>query len=642
MASATSPRVILGRSLIYFSVVGTVASLSMAHAAISLTTSAAYTQDFNGLANSGASNAWVNDTTLAGWSLFRQPSPGTAITTYAADNGGSTTGTFFSYGPTSSTDRALGGLGSGGAYFGSPATGNVAGWMAASFTNNSGATIPSAKVLYDGEQWRNGGNTTAQTMVMQYGFGATFGAVSTWTTAGSGFDFTSPVATATQAAVDGNVAGKVADRGGVISGASFAWTNGSTLWLRWVENNDAGNDHGLALDNFRLTSNNSQITGEDTSFGRVMQGQTPSTNVSLTKTGSDTTTYTATASNNGIVASADGTIGANNQSESVGVQLQNNANGSGSTGAKTYQVTADNTADSSFAAGKGSTDVDDVVNVSATVVDNRTISASTVDLGKVIVGATSATQVTTLTTTGDDNHFTRVTVNGTSANDGSATVAAGSSQLFNAAASTTNRNVSGMFTSAGNKTGNVILSTTGELLAGESVNPVSVGYTAKAYDASTALFLTGAGTVLTVDFGSFAAGSGLQMISESIYNALQTAGFTAELDFDTISGAGDTPVLFTSLTNGAFTSLAAGTANAHSFDLSFDTNNLPGTYNATYTLKLSDADLYAGAGVPGSQSLTLNMQGTIAAAAVPESTFTILLVLVVGLPVMAICRRSLA
>src|SRR4029079_4605771 len=157
------------------------------------------------------------------------------------------------------------------------------------------------------------------------------------------------------------------------------------------------------------------------------------------------------------------------------------------------------------AVGKGSTDVDDVVNVSATVVGNRTISAPTVDLGKVIVGATSSTQASTLTTTGDDNHFTRVTVNATAANDGSATVAAGSSQVFNAAASTTNRNVSGMFTSAGNKTGNVILSTTGEVLAGESVNPVSVGYTAKAYDASTALFLTGASTVLTVDFGSFAA-----------------------------------------------------------------------------------------------------------------------------------------
>jgi hypothetical protein len=611
-----------------------------ADAAISLTTNAAYTQNFDSLAASGTSNTWANDSTIAGWSLFNKTPA--AITTYISDAGTNTTGSFFSYGSTGSSERALGGLGSGGTYFGSPASGAVAGWTAVSFTNNSGATIQSAKVLYDGEQWRNGGNTTPQTMVMQYGFGATFGAVTTWTAAGSSFDFTSPVATATPAVVDGNVAGKVSDRGGVISGAPFTWTNGSTLWLRWVENNDAGNDHGLALDNFRLASNNSQITSADASFGRVMLGQTPSTNVTLTKIGSDATTYTAVASNNGIVATADGSIASGSQSETIGVQLQNNSNGSGATGAKTYQVTADNTADTSFATGKGSTDVDDVVNVTATVVNNRAISASAVNLGKVIVGAASTTQISTLTTTGDDDHFTRVTVSGAAANDGSVTVAAGSSQLFNAAASTTNRNVAGVFSSAGNKSGNVILSTTGEVLAGESVNPVSVGYTAKAYDASTAAFLANAGTTLTVDFGSFTAGSGLQMISQAIYNKLQTAGFTAELDFDTISGTGNTSALLTNLTDGVFASLAAGAVNAHNFDISFDTNNLPGTYNATYTLKLSDADIYTGAGTPGSQSLTLNLKGTIAAAAVPESTFTILLVLVVGLPVMAVCRRSLA
>src|SRR5262249_39990954 len=156
----------------------------------------------------------------------------------------------------------------------------------------------------------------------------------------------------------------------------------------------------------------------------------------------------------------------------------------------------------------------------------------------------------TLTTTGDDNHFTHITVNGTSATDGSVTVATGANQLFNSAASTTNRNVSGVFTTAGDKSGAVILSTTGEALVGESDNAVSVGYTAKAYDASKALFLANAGTMLTVDFGSVTTGSGVQVINEAIYNALQTAGFTAELDFDTISGTGDTSKLYTSLTNG--------------------------------------------------------------------------------------------
>jgi hypothetical protein len=34
----------------------------------------------------------------------------------------------------------------------------------------------------------------------------------------------------------------------------LGWNAGDTLWLRWVERNDAGNDHGLAIDNFELAT----------------------------------------------------------------------------------------------------------------------------------------------------------------------------------------------------------------------------------------------------------------------------------------------------------------------------------------------------------------------------------------------------
>lgn len=242
--------------------------------------SSSYSQNFDTLAASGTNNAWTNDTTLPGWSLFKQPAPGTAITAYNADNGGSNAGTFYSYGSTGASDRALGGLGSGGAYFGSPAAGAVAGWIAFSATNTSGATIDTLNLAYDGEQWRNGGNATAQTMVLEYGFGATFSAVSTWTAAGSAFNFTSPVATASAAAVDGNNAGRSA-RTGSLTGLN--WTNGTTLWLRWIENNDAGNDHGLALDNFSLST-----TGAAPSLSI--------NDVSKTEGDSGTTTFTFTVS----------------------------------------------------------------------------------------------------------------------------------------------------------------------------------------------------------------------------------------------------------------------------------------------------------------------------------------------------------
>lgn len=210
-----------------------------------------YSQNFDALASTGLTPLpWSNDDTLAGWSLFA--ATGNAIATYSVGSGTSTTGAFYSYGASGSTERALGGLGSGGTYFGSPASGALAGWIAFSAVNVTGATITSLTVGFDGEQWRNGGNATLQSMAFEYGFGSSFDAVVNWTAPAGAFDWTSPVASATAAAVDGNAAGLVADRGGALSGVN--WAAGDTLWMRWVERNDVGGDHGLAIDDFSITT----------------------------------------------------------------------------------------------------------------------------------------------------------------------------------------------------------------------------------------------------------------------------------------------------------------------------------------------------------------------------------------------------
>jgi predicted extracellular nuclease/phosphodiesterase/alkaline phosphatase D-like protein len=211
-----------------------------------------YTQTFDSLALTESNLSWANDQTLAGWSLFRQPLPGTALSTYAASTGSSATGSFVSYGSTGSTDRALGGLGSGGAYFGSPASGSIAGWMALALTNRTADTIRRLTVTFNGEQWRNGGNATAQTMVFQQGYGDRFDQVPTWFTPGGTFNWSSPVATASAAPVNGNTVGRVAGRGGELDLSTIPWAPGTTLWLRWVETNDAGNDHGLAIDDLTI------------------------------------------------------------------------------------------------------------------------------------------------------------------------------------------------------------------------------------------------------------------------------------------------------------------------------------------------------------------------------------------------------
>jgi hypothetical protein len=208
-----------------------------------------YNQDFDSLTTTAATNVpWANDSTLTGWSLFN--SLNAAITTYGADNGGNNTGTFRSYGSTGSAERALGSVASGGAYFGSPASGAVAGFISVAFSNGTGGALSAFTIGYDGEQWRNGGNTSAQPLTMQYGFGASFGAVATWTALGPAFDFNSPVVGATATALDGNAAANRATLGGSVS---TSWAAGDTLWLRWTDLNDVGNDHGLAIDNFSLS-----------------------------------------------------------------------------------------------------------------------------------------------------------------------------------------------------------------------------------------------------------------------------------------------------------------------------------------------------------------------------------------------------
>lgn len=219
---------------------------------ISITTiGTPYNQDFNTLTSTaGTGQVWTNDATLTAWYLFRQPSPGTALTTYGGDNGGNNTGQFYSYGST--TERSFGAVGSGGAYYGSPAVTTPAGWMAVAFTNNTGVTVNEITLNFNGEQWRDA-NASAQTMVLEYGYGASFTTV-TWIAPGGTFDWSSPVHTGSNTAVDGNTAGLVTGVGGTLS--SIGWTNGTTLWVRWVVMNATGTDHGMAIDDFTFNTVN--------------------------------------------------------------------------------------------------------------------------------------------------------------------------------------------------------------------------------------------------------------------------------------------------------------------------------------------------------------------------------------------------
>lgn len=247
---------------------GIVGAVPSAHAALSITFAGqTYAENFDTLGSSGANNTnvtWVNDSTLANWSLFTRLSGSQNVGgstnafvpgNYRVDSGTSNTGWFWSFGSAASTDRALGSIASSSStgYWNQPSSGTVAGWIAFSATNNTGSTLSSFTASYDGEQWRDGGNGTpvSQKMTVEYGFGSAFGSVTTWTPS-SLFDFVSPTFTASASALNGNAAAnRVANIGGTVN---TSWANGENLWIRWVDTNDNGSDHALAIDNFSLTA----------------------------------------------------------------------------------------------------------------------------------------------------------------------------------------------------------------------------------------------------------------------------------------------------------------------------------------------------------------------------------------------------
>jgi hypothetical protein len=201
------------------------------------------TENFDSLASTGTNITWTDNSTIPGWYSTR--------TTYNSGTGSSNTGALYSFGVAGTnpvTDRALGSVASVG-------TGTV--FQAARLTNNTGATITSLDISYVGEQWRNGGNTTAHTLTFQYqvaNTGVVTGAnapTTGWTTF-SALSFTGPIATATAAALDGNAA---ANRTAISATLTVTVNAGQEIWLRWQDPDDTGSDHGLAIDDFSVTAN---------------------------------------------------------------------------------------------------------------------------------------------------------------------------------------------------------------------------------------------------------------------------------------------------------------------------------------------------------------------------------------------------
>jgi hypothetical protein len=225
-----------------------------------------YSQNFDSLASSSTSSssavAWADNTTLPGWYASKAYLSGTsstfgpfAYTSYRVDTGTANAGWIYSYGVAGVnpvTDRALGSLASG-----TPKTNIFGVWI----ENDTASPVDTVTVSYTGEEWRNGGNTTVQTLFFSYGLSSTgfTSPIDTGTNGVNGWvgvnalNFLSPTVGATAAALDGNVAANRTVFGPtVLTGVTL--NPGDSIFLRWLDVDDSGNDHGLAVDDLTVSA----------------------------------------------------------------------------------------------------------------------------------------------------------------------------------------------------------------------------------------------------------------------------------------------------------------------------------------------------------------------------------------------------
>lgn len=227
----------------------------------------AYTQNFDGLASSGAWSNNVSTPSVVGWNVYRGGTSAntlrdptqTAVTAWSGNTGSSNSGTFYAFASTGSTDRAIGGLNS-----------NTTGDYSITFAvkNTTGGTLTEFTFAWVMEQWRDGGSATpvAQSVDVDYKIStqATTSSLSEGlsylTDAAYVTGFTSLVSatspiftnTGTGAALDGNAAANRVAYSNTVTGLN--WANNAILVIRFWDNNHSGNDHALAIDDVTFSA----------------------------------------------------------------------------------------------------------------------------------------------------------------------------------------------------------------------------------------------------------------------------------------------------------------------------------------------------------------------------------------------------
>ena len=364
---------------------------------------------------------------------------------------------------------------------------------------------------------------------------------------------------------------------------------------------------------------------------RVMQNGTWGTaNVTLTKLGTNPTTYdiTATGDITTTVAGPGQAFDYNTQTRSLAVTMNAAAAPTSVLGLKTGTITIDNTDITTGGTAMGSADGNDTINVTGQVVTNRTITATTAAFGRVVIGSNVTTN-TTLDSPGSDNTNTRVTVNGTasSADGNGVFITTGTTRQFNGTVITHTRALQGNFATPGsNITGSRSFNLTGEGLAGESVNPVSVSYSATPVDHAQPSLTSGSSTSSqSHDFGYVPSGFAARTTNFTVYNntGAYSALLTASMDVDGKSISGSSAMTDNVVASNPGTPLAANAAG-WGYTATFTPGVVAQDDSATHTINVSDENIPGGTARP-SLSFVTNGRTVTSAASFPVTGFMTLL-----------------
>ncbi len=272
-------QVILNRSKVLFSVLLMLTSVYVNGQIQFTTSSLTYEQNFNAYTGN-------NDGSIGtGWTV-------TCPNFRGRGTGSSNSGGAWAFG--SGSDYAAG-------YLGSGTSANIT--YIVSFVNNTGTTITALDISFDGEQWRvGGGNTQGFTVT---GTGALSGSTLTDLNTSSCSCGSTGAATVTPKSL-------------TLTGLTIA--QGTAFGIQWRGTDGAGNDNGIAIDNFKITATLAAPACNVTAPGTVassagnsfcgsgsttlsLNGTTPSTGITYQwKSSPDSITWTNEGTNATLAA----------------------------------------------------------------------------------------------------------------------------------------------------------------------------------------------------------------------------------------------------------------------------------------------------------------------------------------------------